>query len=217
MEKMIRYDENAVSDALATLGLSAKILTDSLLAGYLALASSTPNDPPSAGGFNLWARTVRVLRENTLVLGWTKSDEKGFSTVVSPCGKISIAVFAGCANTGHKEFRPSTKRSRGKCTVDAVLSNQILLPLRLPNGKSVFEQEHEAERITWVLLHYVDHQRNEIRSEFSLPASIGNDGFIDKWKERIILPVQKLGSVPPLASVAPDFGQEIKIEIQKRA
>jgi hypothetical protein len=214
MQKTIKYQAEEVTRKLEKLGLTAEQLTTALLAGVLAWSSSTPNDPPSAAGFNLWARIVRVLRENLVVFGWSKSDEKNFSTVKSPDEKMSIAVFAGCSNTGKQDCTPSTKRSRGKCTVDAVLSNQMFLPLTFSDGSSAYQQKSESQ-ITWVLLHHIDHERNEIRSELSLPASMGQDGFIVQWLERIILPVQTLDTVPPIAP--PDFGPEITIEIQRRA
>lgn len=69
--------------------------------------------------------------------------------------------------------------------------------------------------MTWILL--VHRAMNEVRYELSLPRSMGNDGRIDTWQERIIL-----GSIPVdselLEITPPQLPQsDISIDVKRRA
>jgi hypothetical protein len=58
----------------------------------------------------------------------------------------------------------------------------------------VVEQRVVAEaarvpgRSLWIFLTYRDFEKGELRSELSLPKDMGDDGYIDDWHYRIILP-----------------------------
>jgi hypothetical protein len=69
--------------------------------------------------------------------------------------------------------------------------------------------------MTWILL--VHRAMNEVRCELSLPRSMGGDGRIDSWQERIIL-----GSIPVdhelLAIRPPQPPQpDINVDVKRRA
>ena len=69
--------------------------------------------------------------------------------------------------------------------------------------------------MTWILL--IHRASNEVRCELSLPISIGDDGHIDAWSERILL-----GSIPldghlGEAIPAPPDLPEITINVRRRA
>jgi hypothetical protein len=199
-----------VDEALAKLGLTRTPLLDAVKAGWLARETCTANDPPFFPGMFHWARTVRVLRERLSPLGWTRSDEGNFCTVVEPAEQFAIAVASGCENTGQATREtPTTKRRRGPSTFDAVQTNAqlCLFPDFAPTVKM------EATRATWVLLFYRD--QKEIRAELSLPDSIGDDGHINGWRERIILDAQPLDE--DIAPAAPDFGPDPTIDVRRRA
>jgi hypothetical protein len=70
-----------------------------------------------------------------------------------------------------------------------------------------------SDRVTWILLFYRD--KEEIRAELSLPDSIGDDGHIDHWRERIILGAQPLDK--DVLQIAPDFGPDPTIDVRRRA
>lgn len=208
----VRVEAFDVDAALAELGLELETLLEVARAGVLAWASTTANDPPSFPGSTQWARMVRDLRERLLPRGWTKSDESNYSTVVDPTEGIAIAVSSGCANTGKPQFLPTTKSPKGPNTVAAVHANLAqfdlfadAFPVPVPAGAD--------GPVTWLLLFHRD--REEVRLELSLPASMGDNGHIDGWKERIVLPSIPLDPVPVPA--VPDFGPDISVDIKRRA
>jgi hypothetical protein len=212
MQAKIIIDQQDVEDALGKIGLDQQLLSEALQSGYLASASCTENDPPNYAGMSQWARTVRGLRERLVPLGWSKSDAKGYSTVVDPAGRIAIAVASGCENTGRNNGRsPTTKSEKGPRTADAVLANKDQLEL-FPETLLPIREDEEQEKLTYIYLFHRD--RAEIRAELSLPASMGSDGHINGWAERIILAAQPLDPMP--ADVAPDFAPQPPVDVRRK-
>jgi hypothetical protein len=207
----IHSEPDDVDAALAALGITRDPLMNAVMAGLLARDSCTENDPRFFPGIFQWGRTVRALREETAILGWTRSDEGNFCTAVEPEGKFAIAVASGCENTGCKPpATPTTKRRKGPSTAEAVNANaQLYLFAELAPAA----QSDSPDRVTWILLFYRD--REEIRAELSLPDSIGDDGHINGWRERILLAAQSLDK--DILPVAPDFGPDPVIDVRRRA
>lgn len=201
-----------VQVALSRLGLTEAPLMRSVLAGYLSRISRTANDAPIAAGFYHWNETLRTLRDELVVLGWTRRDEQMFSTIRSPDGRIAISVSSGDEATGRFPGSPRTKRDKGPRTASAIYANVGQLdffetvPEPVPEG--------EVECLTYVLLFYAD--ATELRGELSLPVSMDENDHIDSWRERIILRSQPLD---PESSVMPqpDFGPDIDIDVPRRA
>lgn len=46
----------------------------------------------------------------------------------------------------------------------------------------------EAGRTLWIFLIHKDFKKRELRSELSRPLEMSEDGYIDKWGNRIIFP-----------------------------
>jgi hypothetical protein len=199
-----------VDAALAALGLRREALFEAVLAGLLARDACTANDPPFLPGIYQWGRTVRVLREVLAPSGWSRSDEGNFCTVVEPEGRFAIAVASGCEHTGvvGREM-PTTKCRKGPNTVDAVHINEQLFLFNDPAPVVA----REPDRATWILLFH--NAAKEIRAELSLPNSIGDDGHINGWGERIILGSQPLDG--DNAPAAPDFGPDPTIDVRRKA
>lgn len=199
-----------VDAALGGLGLTREPLLEAVIAGLLARDACTSNDPPFLPGIYQWGRTVRALREGLAPLGWSRSDEGNFCTAVEPDGRFAIAVASGCGYTGQAgPEMPTTKRRKGPSTADAVHANAQLY---------LFEEfapaaTRKPDRVTWVLSFHSDGE--EIRAELSLPDSIGDDGHIDGWRERIILGSQPLDD--DTATAAPDFGPDPTIDVRRKA
>jgi hypothetical protein len=206
----LHVEPDEVDSALAKLGLTRAPLLEAVVAGLLARDACTLNDPPFLPGIYQWGRTVRVLREVLAPLGWSRSDEGNFCTVVEPGGTFAIAVASGSEHTGRADREtPTTKRRKGPTTADAVHANAQLY---------LFEEfapavAAEPDRATWVLLFHSD--TKEIRAELSLPDSIGDDGHINGWRERIILGAQPFDD--EIAPAAPDFGPDPTIDVRRRA
>lgn len=208
MPTTIRRDTH---EALASIQLKLTPLAESVKAGYLARASCTPNDPPFIPALLQWSRTVRVLREHLIPEGWSKSDDSNYCVVRSPDKRIAIAVSSGCENTGNLVLMPTTKCPKGPSTVDAVVSNAAQYSLFGFEPK-LNPLADDSDCATWLLLFYV--ARDELRSELSLPAAMGDDGRPNAWMERIILPAVPLDPVEP--TQLPDFGPDLDVHVTRR-
>lgn len=212
MEVAIWSDPNDVGQALARLGLGVAPLSKALLVGYLARISCTANDAPNAPGFYQWNATLRSLREDLVLLQWTRCDDGNFATVVDPTGKIAVTVASGNADTGRAHLTPTTRSSKGPNTAAAVSINAGQMEL-FPELIEALPIHDGERRVTWILLFHADGK--ELRGELSLPVSMDEEGHIKAWKERIILPSQPLDSGFTVRE--PEFGPEVDIDIQRRA
>ena len=208
-----------VEDRLARLGLKAERIGETVQRGYVAFISCTPNDPPLYPGFSAWAMMVRGLREYLLPEGWQRSDENNYSLVINGSGTVAIAVATGDAATGISDELPTTKSSKGPSTVEAVASNQLTLdlifpPVALPQPARPAGQDQQ--RTTWILL--VHRAQGEVRCELSLPTSMGLDGRVDGWEERIILrSIPTDPDVLDIATPAPPTQPDIDVAVKRRA
>lgn len=210
----IHVELGDVNTRLAELGLEETRLAEIVRRGYVAFASCTPNDPPLYPGFSAWATMVRALREY-LLPEWERSDENNYSLVINPAGTVAIAVATGDDATGQSDAIPTTKSSKGPSTVEAVTSNQMQLELPYefpPVAAPARPANPDEQRMTWILL--VHRALGEVRCELSLPTSMGVDGRVDGWRERIIL-----GAVPtdpeileitPAQPLQPDITVDVK-------
>ncbi|WP_369915575.1 hypothetical protein AB8810_03565 [Xanthomonas sp. NCPPB 3005] len=210
----VKADE--VLGRLQTLGLNHTILTNIVRRGQYAHAACTANDPPLYPGFTAWAQMIRASREYLLPKGWSRSNENNYCLVIDPQGEIAIAIATGDEGTGQSYASPTTKSSKGPRTVDVVIANQnqLLLPLDCPPIPEPAITQDE-NRMTWILL--VHRGAEGVRSELSLPLSINNDGYIDAWRERIMLGM--LPNDPDLDEIKPSTNDQpdITIDIKRRA
>ncbi|WP_019657960.1 hypothetical protein [Variovorax atrisoli] len=212
----IHVENHDVETRLAQLGLEEDQLAQIVKRGYVAFASCTLNDPPLYPGFTAWATMVRALREYLLPEGWERCDDNNYSLVINPVGTLAIAVATGDGATGCKDAQPTTRSSKGPSTAEAVTSNQLQLDLGFPPVEvavSSNEATSEEQRMTWILL--VHRALGEVRCELSLPTSMGEDGRVDGWRERIILgaiptDLDPLEVTPPSPPDQPDIDVDVK-------
>ncbi|WP_096663446.1 hypothetical protein [Polaromonas sp. AET17H-212] len=212
----IYADAGDIDGRLTQLGLEESKLAEIVRRGYLAFASCTPNDPPLYPGFSAWAAMVRGLREY-LLPEWERCDENNYSLVINPTGTMAIVVATGDDATGRPDAAPTTKSSKGPSTIEAVTSNQMQLELpyvfdSVPASSPARPENTDEQRMTWILL--VHRARGEVRCELSLPTSMGSDGRVDGWRERIILKAIPTDSeiveiTPPQPSL-PDISVDVK-------
>jgi hypothetical protein len=156
-----------------------------------------------------WSRTVRTLRELLGVEGWTRLDVRNSPLIINADGTVAVGVASGDEYTGHPLRTPQTKTPKGSPAVEALAGNKQLYLF-----KELEPVECERAYQTWYLLFH--RTEDEIRLELSLPYSMGTDGRIDGFIERIILP--SLPIDPEWMVVAPpDFGPDIQIDVPRRA
>jgi hypothetical protein len=176
-----------VNSRLAELGLKTEILREALQRGFAAWASCTSNHPSNYGGISAWANSVGALRELLHSEGWTRQDDGNLPVTVDAAGRVSIVVSTGDEYTGLTDLTPSTRSSKGPRTVNVVEGNaQQMTLFDLRSRPKIVKQS--AESLTWILLFHRDKASNEVRCELSCPVNMNEDGQIDAWAERIILP-----------------------------
>lgn len=190
MTAVVRQEPGDARSRLAELGLEEEPLRDAVRRGQLAFLNCTANHPPPFPGMSAWAETVCALREYLIPAGWQRSNDNNYALSVDPAGQVAIAVATGNDGTGRAEATPSTNARKGPSTSDAIAANQLRFSFMdqpaTPRGTPVAAG---GGRATWILL--IHRAAAEVRCELSLPISIGEDGHIDAWRERILL-----GSIP---------------------
>ena len=174
-----------VAGRLAALaGLTTVDLTEAVKGGHVARATCTENDAPSFPGIVQWGVTTRTLREQLMTKGWEKDDSRNFSTTRSPDGTVAIVVATGDEGTGIASKTPKTNYPKGTVTHEAVDVNRTQLDLP---GITPISDATRPRATTYVLL-IANQSGRGVRAELSLPLEIGEDGRIEMWAERIILP-----------------------------
>lgn len=216
MKTLIHVETHDIRGRLQALGSLNEIpLLNAVQQGQLHWSNCTDNHPPLYAPIVAWAETVSALREEVLVLGWVRSDEGNYSRVIDPSRRVAIAVATGDAGTGQSDVIPSTKAPKGPNTIEAITANVGQLDLFLPapplDGANDAQPADELQ--TWILL--VHRAHNEIRSELSLPHSMGTDGRVNGWRERIILPAIPIDP-EPIEVIAPPQQPDLNIEIKRR-
>src|SRR6266508_4521445 len=197
---------------LRGLGVDEETLRQAVEYGLRHAFSCTKHDPPNLPGIIAWGKGIRSLRDRLVPLGWTTDNSRNYATVVSPDGKTALAVAAADAGTGRPKSTPSTRSTKGPATKAAVDRNQ----LSFADVVDAFPKPQETEKAdrTWLLLHYVDEEAEEIRAELSLPVHMDGNGYVDSWLERIILE-----PIPHIPTPVEDFdvGEEIDVPVERRS
>lgn len=201
----VLQETQQVAERLAELGLTEEVLRNALMAGDLARAACTENDPPLFRGVTFWGRTTRALRDQLAPQGWEKDDTAGFATVRNKAIGVAVVVVSGDAGTGDPGATPRSRFRKGAITIAVVDNNaqQLELFSLVREGPEPKQQPpDENGLITWALLSYRAPGSKEIRAELSLPSSIDDDGRMGEWTQRLILapiPYDKGTSTPPPA------------------
>lgn len=219
MQQRVVHQPAEVQSRLVELGLDPEALAQVVKRGYVAFTMCTVNDPPLFPGFAAWAQTVRALREYLVPQGWRRCDENNYSLVINTAEDMAIAVATGDDGTGRVDAVPTTKSSKGPSTAEAVVANQAQLTFEfeVPESAAVDDGDDDSveERMTWLLL--VHRGEGELRSELSLPLSMGTDGRIESWQERIVLGAMPTDpteiDITPPSPVMPD----IEVDVKRRA
>ena len=191
-------------------GFGYEAVQDVVMQGLLARTTCTTHHPKTVPGFYQWAETVRALRDKTVPLGWSPSDENNFPLCIHPSEKLVIAVQTGDADTGVATGMPSNRAPKGTNTEQAVWANQKQLSLfdSIPELPSISEG---SGKIMWVLLYHV--APNELRFELSLPSKMSG-GKIRSWQERLVFPAIPLDQN---IRIGDDDGPDFEVEVERRS
>jgi hypothetical protein len=164
------------------------------------------------------AEAVRGLREYALPMGLRRSDQNNYSVVIDDERRLVVAVATGDEATGVASLSPTTRAVKGISVLLAVVANQAQLSLfsndELPTTPPTSaDADVREDMVTWILL--IHRAKREVRCELSLPSSMGADGRINAWHERIILDAVPVDgeSMDIVVPTVPD----IDVDVQRRA
>lgn len=178
------------------LGVPYAALLGTAMECYRQVKSATELQPKGSGGTLAWINGTAALRSQLLPLQWTIADINNQPRVVSPDGKHAITVMCGDAHTGNWNRAPSTRNTRGSQTVRSVNINARQFDMfadHLRNIPSIAPRSGE-EQTLWILLYYVDMENDEVHYELSRPTNMGENGKVDGWSTRFIMPPLLLGA-----------------------
>lgn len=209
-------DPDEIPAQLAELGLTVDMVRGAVDNGYRAKAACTANDPLAFPGTAFWARTTSGLREQLRPRGWLPRCEEGYELVVNPEGTMAIVVATGDDATGIATRTPKTNRPKGQKTIEAVETNRGQIDLFASGETAEEHRQRDGDWVTWFLLikDLRVGDRHFVRAELSLPAEMGDDGRVERWERRIILPEFIDGDERSLAE-EPDLGPEFDVEIRR--
>lgn len=216
--KQVHEGARATSALHALGGLTEEGLLESVEWGLRHAFDCTPHDPPNAAGVIAWLKIVRALRDRLVPERWTPNDANNYSTVVSPDETDAVAVAAGDSGTGRADAPLSTRTSKGPVTKKKADDNQLALFEAVAQHFPSPQPLPDTDLRTWLLLHYVDEEAEEIRVELSLPISVDDNGRVTGWRERIILtPIAHLPEPFSYVRPAEDEDDQTEIDIRRRA
>ena len=192
-----------VAERLGGLSLDIGTIRQAVTFGQSYVAESTAHDPPSSVGIIAWGKTVRALRDSLVPQGWSAENRQNYALTVHPDGAWVIAVAAGNEQTGLSRGFPETRAPKGPLTSIAVSANNRQLSF------AEVDEAWDPTRQTWLLLYYFDEDRDQVRIELSLPVGMNADRYVNKWRERIILPIEE-----PDIQVAEDDDDDFDVPVE---
>lgn len=184
----------SVDERLAALGLRRGWLEEAIRAGEEARRTATPNEPPTAAGLKAWIARVGSLREQLKSEGgWRRLNQHNVALVCNQAKTIAVGVLQGDGNTGVSYGKvPRSRYPKGAVVAAMAARNSELTLFSLAEAgrPDLLEEDEFAHLQTWFLLTYrcLVEGRVQIRGELSVPSKFDVDGYINDWRDRIILP-----------------------------
>lgn len=207
---VVYYEPDQVALRLARMDLTVLALREAITAGEIARLNCTSNMPLCFPGIAAWAHTVTALRDFLMPAGWETSDAGNYPLIVHPSQNFAIGVATGNEDTGSRFTVPKTKFPKGPATIERVEQNGLTL-----FGEPVLVKHVEpaTDESTWLLL--IARFADGVRSELSLPNNVGDDGRVDGWTERIIIPTVNPFDGAGLPIPLPEPGPEFDVDVRR--
>ena len=199
------------------LGIPFSALVGTAMQCHRQVKSASELQPKGSGGTLAWIFGTETLRAQLIPLGWAPADVNNQPRVVSPDGKHAITVMCGDAHTGNPKRTPCTRNKRGSQTVRSVNLNARqgdMFSELFSNVLSIAPKGGEDQTL-WILLFLVDKENNEVHYELSRPVNMGENGKVDGWSTRFIMPPLLLGA-PKDHQGPPPTSPDIDIPVTPR-
>jgi hypothetical protein len=157
-----------------------------------------------------WGEGNAGIREVLVSRQWTRNDKLNVPKVVSPDKTMAITLIAGDKNTGNPDEVPQTKRPRRAGSQQLVVNN--VQPV-FPELDLEDDGDADAQAKLWYVLF---HRTGEVlKCELSLPTAVDDNGLIEDYLERIILPDLDAQNPPPESG--DDVDPDVDVPVQRRA
>jgi hypothetical protein len=206
-----------IATRLAAMGLTEEFLTEATSYAYAEKDRCTGNDARAAGGYAVWTKLLRFMRDGLLPKGWAKGGLPNLESVIHPSRSFQIVPSSGNWATGDPDRMPATRHLKGRRTQEVIADNgQFALDV----VGSTLEAKPEIK--TFFFLTYEDEDKEEIRHELAIPThmTIGpkaKKGRIDEFGSRIILTPVKLDADTDLDEEhEEEFSDDLDISVERR-
>lgn len=193
---------------LAKRDIDAACLATGLTEGLAQRQNCEVYHPVPAPGYYQWSETNFSIRKfHCESNNWKIANPDNRPLLVHVDKQTKFVAAAGNSATGLREAAPGLARRKGVSTIQSVnASNQLQIGLgSFTPASHTPDARHTPPPGEWLLLYFYDEEHEELRSEFSRPASISEDGEVEAWDVRVLLkPIH-----PEFAMAQPDlFGTE---------
>lgn len=198
------------------LGITSADLLAAALQCFRSASSAGPLQPKGSDGTLAWIYGTEAFRQQMLPKRWKPADPSNQPRVVSPDGKHAVTVACGDLNTGNPYAKPQTRNKRGNRTTKSVSYNARqadLFPVER-RSRQIFVEDPLGEQTLWILLFYVDVENRTVHYELSRPINIGENGKVDDWSPRFIMPPLILDTLQD--NHGSDEGPDIDIPVTPR-
>jgi hypothetical protein len=210
------FEKTDGNQRLVELGVPVEVLIQTAKDIATSRGNADEFHPVQAGGLLGWIAGVRTFRLGHANVGFSVSDVRGFSSVISPDRKLEAFIMSATKGVGRvtQGKAPRSKAPRGEQTLRRIEANQLSFPLEhlLVEEPSV-ESLPTEKRENWCFLYQVG--KKAIFSEFSKPTAVDENGFVIGWAERIILdPIAIASDIVHVAQDAetPNIDVEVKMK-----
>ncbi|MGE3683085.1 MAG: hypothetical protein AB7G93_15290 [Bdellovibrionales bacterium] len=211
---LVHKKTNAIRTQLDKLGLSIEILSETIRRSELRRRQFSGLHPRIVAGIVCWGEKIAALRDMLSPAGWIYDESGGLPKVISPDGKVAIGALSGDECTGNSSKDPRSRYKRGSQTVQLVYNNRQQLAWS-DRELGIEPTSLEARKFQmWVLVTYSD--GDLVRAEVSMPTFIGDNGHVEDFSERIILPVVNLSDdLPPPNKV--QFTDDPIVDVRRKS
>lgn len=179
-----------------------------------ARRQTTSHDAVVAAGSYAYLAGVRFLRDILCPHGWQPLVKNNLELVANGDNSVHLLVSSGDINTGNKSQSPKTKNKKGTQTkriIDVNLAQLCFWPEDQKNN----QKDSDNKVSTWVLLHYFDENKSEMRMELSLPINFDDfNSNVGVWEKRIILPEIKIDDI--IVDEYIEEPQEFDFEVRRK-
>lgn len=217
MQRVV-HKEGAATSRLAQLGLTVEDIHGALSAGQGEAATWSEAAPKVMPGMGRWGRTNEHLRIRKGRDKWTYENPNGLPLVIHPSGTFAVVATTGNSQTGSSVGPPpTTKYAKGASYQKVVQDNeQLTLPFFVDEmyGPRLHDIVADGPRATWVLLYHVT--VSGVAAELSLPGQITEQGYVDQWTERILIPFQPFEDVRIGDDKPGQDGQDFDVTVERR-